>query len=64
MAQQFEIIWPERRWVSAATIDGWFSDAVANGDLSEEFATDVTNTEDKARELDSLGHITLGRGRR
>jgi hypothetical protein len=64
VTQQFEIIWPERRWVNAAKIETWFSDAVANGDLSEEFATDVVDVEDKARELDSLGYITLGRGRR
>jgi hypothetical protein len=63
----FEILWPEHRYVPAATIAVWFSDAVANGELSEAYASDpefVDNPEAMARELHSLGTITLGRGRR
>ena len=57
----FEIIWPERRFVSEDKIRVWYSDAVANGEAEE---TDLTEVEEMARELSSIGHITLGRGRR
>ena len=54
----FNIIWPERRTVSAEQIDIWFADAVANGDAEE---SEVETTQDKARFLDDLGYITLGK---
>ena len=60
----FEIVWPEHRWVNESKIRVWFSDAVDNGDLSEEYAQDISEPEEMARELSSLGYITLGRGRR
>lgn len=60
MGESFLIIWPERRRVSAEKIRLWFSDAVANGDLSEECAADITEPEEMARELHRLGNITLG----
>jgi hypothetical protein len=65
----FEIVWPEHRWVDDKKIDLWFSDAIANGEIPEEYASDPEfcgsdSIENKARELNSLGHITLGRGRR
>ncbi len=61
---QFEIIWPEYRWVDEAKIRLWLSDAVANGEISEEYANDLNNPEEIARELSNIGHITLGRGRK
>lgn len=57
----FEIIWPKHRWVSEAQIRMWYSDAVANGEAEE---TELNDTEEMARELSSIGHITLGRGRK
>ncbi len=57
----FEIVWPNHRWVSAAQIRVWYSDAVANGEAEETALNDV---EEMVRELSSIGHITLGRGRR
>lgn len=57
---KFFIIWPEKRWIDESKIRLWFSDAVANGELSEEYATDITAPEDMAKELHSLGTITLG----
>jgi hypothetical protein len=56
----FEIVWPERRFVSEDQIRTWYSDAVANGDAEE---TDLLDPEEMARELSSIGAITLGRGR-
>lgn len=57
---EFEIIWPEHRFVSARQIRTWYDDAVANGDTAD----GLNDPEEMARELSSLGHITLGRGRR
>lgn len=56
----WEIIWPERRFVSESQIRTWYSDAVANGEAEE---TDLRDPEEMARELSSIGIITLGRGR-
>ena len=60
---RFQIIWPERRLVDEDQIRVWFDDAVANGDLPEEYAQNITEPEEMARELSDIGHITLGRGR-
>jgi len=57
----FQIIWPERRWVSEDQIKMWYTDAVANGEAEE---TQLNDVEEMARELSSIGHITLGRGRK
>jgi hypothetical protein len=57
----FEIIWPDNRWVSIEQIKLWYGDAVANGEAEE---TELNDPEEMARELSSMGHITLGRGRR
>lgn len=59
---QFEILWPDRRWVSENQIKIWYSDALANGDAEDE--TIFEDTEAMARELHDIGIITLGRGRR
>ena len=56
----FEIVWPEHRYVTATEIRTWYSDAVANGEAEE---TELNDTEEMARELSSIGVITLGRGR-
>lgn len=60
MSEKFEIVWPQKRWVSAAQIKVWYSDAVANGEAEE---TKLTDVDKMARELSSIGVITLGRGR-
>lgn len=57
----FEIIWPEKRWVTTEQIKSWYEDAVANGEAEEIMLNDP---EEMARELHSIGAITLGRGRR
>jgi len=58
---KFEIIWPEYRYVDEKQIRWWYSDAVENGQAEE---TNLTDPEEMARELSSIGFITLGRGRR
>ena len=58
--RRFQIIWPEYRFVSEEKIRTWYSDAVANGETG---ATDLLDPEEMARELDSIGVITLGWGR-
>jgi hypothetical protein len=60
MPNRFEIIWPEHKWVSAAQIKVWYEDACANCEADE---TELNDVEEMARELDSIGHITLGKGR-
>ena len=57
---RFEILYPEHRFVTATQIIGWYTDAVANGETSE---CGLNDPEEMARELDSIGHITLGKGR-
>lgn len=57
----FEIVWPQYRWVSEAQIRTWYADAVANGEAEE---TELRSPEEMARELSSIGVITLGRGRK
>lgn len=53
------IIWPEKRWVSEATLWGWYDDAVANCQIAEEylFAHDL---ETARRALSDAGLITCG----
>ncbi len=59
--RRFEIIWPEHRYVSEDQIKLWYSDAIANGDAEE---TNLNDPEEMARELSSIGVITLGRRRK
>jgi hypothetical protein len=68
---QFEIIWPEKRWVTAQRIAIWYGDAVANGKISADdvghairAASSLAGPELQARALHNAGLITLGRGRR
>lgn len=60
LPNRFEIIWPDHRFVSEDQIRSWYADAVANGEAEE---IDLRDPEEMARELSSIGHITLGRGR-
>lgn len=61
----FEIIWPERRYVSIEQIRLWYGDAVANGEIDEDILPDCDECADAmARELHYLGTITLGRSSR
>lgn len=55
----FKILWPETRFVTASKIEGWYEDAVANGEVD---ALDgLATTEEKATALHRSGLITLGR---
>lgn len=51
----FRIIWPDSKLVSAETITGWYSDAVANGDCD----AGLTDVSDMALALDDAGLITI-----
>jgi hypothetical protein len=53
------IIYPENRWVSANQIDSWYSDARADGRLSDDGT--ATDPYDQALVLQDIGDITLGR---
>ena len=54
----WNIIWPEYRALTEQQIRLWYSDALANG---EDVADGLTDTDEMARELNSLGAFTLGR---
>lgn len=56
MLMNFKILWPENRVVTSDQIAMWYSDAVANGEAEP----GLTDIEEQARELDNIGHITLG----
>jgi hypothetical protein len=58
--EMFYVIWPDPRWVSEAQIRSWYDDAVADGDIAEEylFAHDV---ETMQRALSDCGFVTFGR---
>ena len=53
------ILWPERRWVPETQLWGWYNDAVANGEISDEYlgAHDLQTIR---RALSDAGLITLG----
>lgn len=53
----FQILWPDRRRVSAAQINTWYDDAVANGEI-EALSGDATDR-DRALALDDAGLVTL-----
>ena len=57
---RFQIIWPERRSVSTSQIEGWYDDAVANGEIDDDYL-DAETVDRKAAALDDAGIITLGR---
>lgn len=52
----YYLVWPERRYVSTATIRMWYSDAVVNRQVK----AGITNPDDMALALDDAGIITLG----
>jgi len=55
------IIWPEKRFVDADTINSWYSDAVSNNEIAEEFL-DIPkdNILQQGLALSDAGLITLG----
>ncbi len=57
------IVWPEKRFVPRATIETWYADAVANGDVKGELTPNQGNPHFTLRlmgaELDDAGIITL-----
>jgi hypothetical protein len=54
-----QIIWPEKRFVTEETIEGWFADAVADNEVSPDDISAKTPM-DKARVLEDIGKITVG----
>lgn len=56
--QRFFILWPEQRYVTAAQIETWYSDAIANEEVDD---LTCETPADKAAELHHAGVITLGR---
>jgi hypothetical protein len=56
----FYIVYPERRYISAARIHAWYKDAVANGEIAEEHCNAKTHQE-MADALSDAGIITLGK---
>lgn len=54
----FEIVWPEKKTVSADRIKIWFADALDNGDIASEFESE-TDPAGMAAALDEAGIITL-----
>lgn len=57
MSQTFNIAWPEKRAITADTIQVWYEDAVANGECDPGMETPA----DMAAELHVQGLITLCR---
>jgi hypothetical protein len=57
--QMFEILWPDHRLVSVDTINGWFADAVANGDIPGPLVNYPDSPKFKALALHGVGLITL-----
>lgn len=55
---RWSIIWPQYRTLTEAQIRMMYSDAVANGEAEE---TELRDPDEMARELHSIGTITLGR---
>jgi len=53
---EYNIVYPENRWVSEDTIRMKYGDAVANGEVDY---TDLTDIDEIMDELDSAGHMTL-----
>lgn len=52
------VIWPERRTVSDATVQSWYEDAVANGEIAEEYLG--ADTIKRMRQgLDDAGLVTF-----
>jgi hypothetical protein len=56
----FFLLYPERKVVTATRILGWYSDALADGEVEGESDVDAFEA---ARILDEAGLITLGRAK-
>lgn len=57
MPRKWLIIWPRRQRITEYQIRLWYGDAVANGETEG----GLNDPDEMARELHSLGNITLGR---
>ena len=53
------ILWPEQRWVPEGTLRMWYSDAVANREIADEYL-DAHDLQTMRRALSDAGLITLG----
>lgn len=56
------LLYPFKGFVSADKVAGWYSDAVANGEIADEYLH-AHDTETMARALSDAGHITVGQWR-
>jgi hypothetical protein len=55
----FSILYPERRVVDSETILTWYQDALANGEVEDDFPTSPTDPHWAALLLHEAGLITL-----
>ena len=53
---EYNIAYPENRWISEDTIRMKYSDAVANGEVEY---TDLTDIDDIMHELESAGQVAF-----
>ncbi len=61
-SEKVYLVYPEKRWVSVATIRGWYHDACANGDIADEFLGQPDHDwTSQAAALEDAGLITLGK---
>lgn len=61
MTDGINIIWPERRFVPAAKINVWYSDAIANGEVDDgDLGIPDAEFQRQARVLAYIGFITIG----
>ena len=58
---EYNIAYPENRWISEDTIRMKYSDAVANGEVDY---TDLTDIDEIMDELDNIGHVTFSTKKR
>ena len=58
---EYNIAYPENRWISEDTIRMKYSDAVANGEADY---TDWTDIDEIMDELDSICHVTFSTKKR
>ena len=53
---EYNIVYPEDRWVSEDTIRMWYADASSNDEVD---CTDLTDIDLIMGELESAGHVTF-----
>jgi|HubBroStandDraft_4_1064222.scaffolds.fasta_scaffold153449_2 hypothetical protein len=53
------ILWPERRWLTAGQLWTWYEDAVANGEIADEYLY-AHDLQTARRALNAAGIIILG----